>query len=414
MGDYITSSSFLIQFIATFRIITRLVVVVLIISAVYSCTTNSKADLKTSAIKHKKLYYKEFLGNDLYSAEVFTTNKEGFSGKLLKRSPVTELANYEGFKNPDGVLSYFKIHWSVPKVNTIDKADRIIEFIKREGYYLYIETRNNKTDTTVFKTSKSVLPHAVKMPIPFVLLHEIYANPQLTENNEVGFLRSRFEEPDFRAWRHIGKDTMGLDFMNLPMLSVWNGEHVTWRSGKLTTVKTKGFLQNSTFDIDSLANYYATLDKEGRGLGIASPPTFLEKELNGTSVRIDYFQPSARGRKVFGYLIPTDTIWRTGANAATKLTINKPLTINKITIPKGMYSIWSFHSQEKSELIINGNAETWGTNYDANKDLFRIPLVRNKTNEFVEKFQIDIDNKDDENYLILRWGNIEFSTINSN
>jgi hypothetical protein len=130
-------------------------------------------------------------------------------------------------------------------------------------------------------------------------------------------------------------------------------------------------------------------------------------------VSIDYGQPHARGRKVLGGLIPLDTVWRTGANAATSLTTDVDLTFGGVRVPWGSYTLFSRASQAGShELIVNKQTGQWGTIYDAKQDLVRIPLRARTLAEPVETFTIWlVPSTQDPSRGVLRmaWGTIELS-----
>ena len=48
---------------------------------------------------------------------------------------------------------------------------------------------------------------------------------------------------------------------------------------------------------------------------------------NRLKIQVDYCQPARKGRQIFGdslhALVPYDKVWRTGANEATRLTLNR-------------------------------------------------------------------------------------------
>ena len=56
-------------------------------------------------------------------------------------------------------------------------------------------------------------------------------------------------------------------------------------------------------------------------------------------VTIDYSRPALKGRKMFGDQVPYGKVWRTGANMATKLTLDTDMTINGKTVPAGSYAL---------------------------------------------------------------------------
>jgi hypothetical protein len=84
-------------------------------------------------------------------------------------------------------------------------------------------------------------------------------------------------------------------------------------------------------------------------------------------------------------------VWRTGANAATSLTIDGgPMTIGDVRIPAGKYTLWTLPSKTGWKLIINKQTGQWGTVYDEKQDLARIDVKTEKVAVPVEQFTIDV------------------------
>ncbi|HXY69404.1 MAG TPA: DUF2911 domain-containing protein [Gemmatimonadales bacterium] len=98
--------------------------------------------------------------------------------------------------------------------------------------------------------------------------------------------------------------------------------------------------------------------------------------LSGPSrIAITYGQPHARGRRVEGGLIPTDTVWRFGANAATTLHTDVDLRLGGLAVPPGDYSLFVLHARDGWSLIVNRGTGQWGTDRDAARDLGSVPLT---------------------------------------
>ena len=96
-------------------------------------------------------------------------------------------------------------------------------------------------------------------------------------------------------------------------------------------------------------------------------------------IRIDYGQPHLRGRVLHtNGLVPFDTVWRLGANAATLFTTDVDLSVGGVRVPKGRYVAQVLPTRTQWTLILQ--AETSGaasvnvTRYDPAKDAARIPL----------------------------------------
>ena len=92
-------------------------------------------------------------------------------------------------------------------------------------------------------------------------------------------------------------------------------------------------------------------------------------------IAISYGQPHARGRTVEGGLVPRDTVWRFGANAATTLHTDLDITLGTLKLPRGDYSLFVLYTGTAWQLIVNRGTGQWGTDRDASKDVGRIALA---------------------------------------
>jgi hypothetical protein len=106
-------------------------------------------------------------------------------------------------------------------------------------------------------------------------------------------------------------------------------------------------------------------------------------------IAISYSQPHARGRKIVGGLIPTDTVWRFGANTATTLHTDVDMNLGSLAIPRGDYTLFLLHSAgNRWELIVNRQTAQWGTDYDRARDLGRVTLTAKEMRDNEETFTI--------------------------
>ena len=92
-------------------------------------------------------------------------------------------------------------------------------------------------------------------------------------------------------------------------------------------------------------------------------------------IAISYGQPHARGRTVEGGLVPRDTVWRFGANAATTLHTDLDITLGTLKLPRGDYSLFVLYTGSAWQLIVNRGTGQWGTDRDASKDVGRVTLA---------------------------------------
>jgi len=142
--------------------------------------------------------------------------------------------------------------------------------------------------------------------------------------------------------------------------------------------------------------------------------------LTGPSrIAIRYGQPHARGRQIFGRLVPLDTVWRFGANEATALHTDVDMVVGDLRIPRGDYTLFILYGKTGTQLIVNRGTAMWGTDYDASKDLGRIPLASRTMAEPEESLTIYLvpeSAKPADGYAEMRgvlrieWGTTELST----
>ena len=86
---------------------------------------------------------------------------------------------------------------------------------------------------------------------------------------------------------------------------------------------------------------------------VASPPASVSATIGGKKISVEYYAPSARGRKIMGGLVPFGQVWCTGANYATAITSEAPLQMGDLKLPKGSFSIWTLPTEKEWTLIIN-------------------------------------------------------------
>jgi hypothetical protein len=83
-----------------------------------------------------------------------------------------------------------------------------------------------------------------------------------------------------------------------------------------------------------------------------------------TSIDIEYGRPTARGRALFGALVPWDSIWHPGADSATHLTISHDIVLEGHAVKAGQYSLWLIpRARAPWTVILNRTAHTFHKPY---------------------------------------------------
>lgn len=137
-----------------------------------------------------------------------------------------------------------------------------------------------------------------------------------------------------------------------------------------------------------------------------SPPAVAEGVIDGVSVKIDYSQPSAKGRKMLGGNEKFGEVWRTGANEATTFEVDKNVKIEGKDLPAGKYELFTIPGETDWVIIIQKYGKQWGAySYKEKNDVLRATVKAGKTDPFVETFNISVG-KDN---VTLKWENTSVS-----
>ena len=92
-----------------------------------------------------------------------------------------------------------------------------------------------------------------------------------------------------------------------------------------------------------------------------SPEAAFTQQFGGSEIQVAYARPSARGRKVFGALVPFDSLWRTGANDCTQIKLKEEVVIGGKIIAAGKYSLFSIPTATDWTIILNSETSGHGT-----------------------------------------------------
>jgi hypothetical protein len=125
-----------------------------------------------------------------------------------------------------------------------------------------------------------------------------------------------------------------------------------------------------------------------------SPSSTLIQRVGLTDVTVEYSRPSMRGRTIFGNLVPYDKIWRTGANARTKITFSDDVTIDGKTLKAGTYAIFTKPGMTSWEVYFYTETAGGGTpqQWDDSKVAAMMTAKVDVMDMPVETFTITLDN----------------------
>jgi hypothetical protein len=157
----------------------------------------------------------------------------------------------------------------------------------------------------------------------------------------------------------------------------------------------------ASLTVSSIAAAQTTVSM-GVGKG-GSPHEKTTWMVNGATVSIAYGRPFLKKRPE-SEMMPVGEPWRTGADEATVITTDKPLTFGALHLQPGSYTINTEPGEKTWQLII-GKLEApdqWGTPYQPKLEIGRAPMTVSEASAPVEQVTLSIDAKKRE--LHVAWG----------
>ena len=94
----------------------------------------------------------------------------------------------------------------------------------------------------------------------------------------------------------------------------------------------------------------------------------VTQSVAATRITVDYNRPVARGRELFGALVPYDRVWCPGADECTTLTVSTDIKIEGKDLPAGTYTVWAKPGAEKWTMMLNRAHPTFHTQYSRVSD----------------------------------------------
>jgi len=157
------------------------------------------------------------------------------------------------------------------------------------------------------------------------------------------------------------------------------------------------------------AAVFMLLTADAQTLRTPAPSTTqtVKQDFGLGSVELSYSRPNAKGRKIYGDLVPFGNVWRTGANQATTLTFTDEVMIGDKKVPAGKYGLLSIPDKDKWTLIISKQTNvTSPAAYKKEEDVVRIEAKTMKMDNKMETFTIQFaDVKPTSCELHIMWEN---------
>lgn len=120
-------------------------------------------------------------------------------------------------------------------------------------------------------------------------------------------------------------------------------------------------------------------------------------------MRVIYSRPQLKGRKLFPDVLKYDEPWRLGANEATEIQFYRDVTIQDKPIKAGRYILYCIPGQDKWNIVLNSNIDSWGLKQDTTKDIHQFEIPMTHHNPALEYLTIVFEKTNTGANLIMGW-----------
>lgn len=329
------------------------------------------------------------LGADTLSLEQYRRTATQLRGEYVIRSPRSVHRIYTADLNPDGSIRRFElITHNISGGPGPMETKASVEFVGDTA--VIVSPRGDSSVTQKLAVPRGTMPFTLHI---YGLLEQIARQARAAGKDSVAITAlAGVNAPSGGVVRKRGGDTLTLAFTQGQLaglgpftLRLDPQGRLVWLTGKGSTVQVE-VERLASVPMAAAGPLFAS-----RPLGQLSVRDTARSTLGGAELWVDYSRPMKRGREVFGNVVPWNTVWRTGANAATQFNTTVDLVIGGAAVPAGKYTLWTLPTPTGWKLIINRQTGQWGTVYAPDSNLVQVDLRVEGLAAPVEQFVIAFD-----------------------
>jgi hypothetical protein len=345
------------------------------------------------------------LGSDTVAIEQFTRTAKHMEGTLVTRLPAARISRYAVDLGPNGAP--VRADLSVRDGSGAPLPGGLQSLAARfaRDSVVFVAHRSASDTSQAFAVRGPVLP---SLPTSYALYELALARMSMFGRDSVEFatvplsLGTRQAYP--QAVRVVSRDSVRITLNGRPLLVRHDSRGgIVGVDGSRTTFKVQ-VARVDSIDLEAIARAWGLREQGAGPAGQASTRDTVQAAVGSAHLWIDYGRPALRGRDVWVNGVLGDTLWRTGANAATQFRSDADLVVGGASVPAGTYTLWTATTPGGHQLVINRQVGQWGTVYDAKRDLVRVPLRESSVASPVERFTIDVEPQSVGALLNLTWG----------
>jgi hypothetical protein len=339
------------------------------------------------------------IGEDTLAVEDLVYDDGGVTVEVLLRSPQVVRARYRLDQADDGALLAYRAElWS--GVNAQGEPERV-EVVEpgAEGGWTYTRTVAGESESRAVEVDTYAVPFVDQLHWPFDAALQARVGRGEVPEGDLAMLSGA------RSMTYgVVRDASGSLGLRHPTRGV--SAIVLDDDGRLLSLDGYGTTRALTVervaevDVNVFAPRFEALGPMGELSGRGES----EIEVDGALVALDWGTPMKRGREIFGKLVAYGEVWRTGANTATHITLDRDLVFGgSLEVPAGTYTLFSIPREDGAALIFNTLTGINGQGYDAEANLGQVEMRREALEQSLERFTIAVRDTEAGGVLELLW-----------
>jgi hypothetical protein len=378
----------------------------------------------SSATPPERYGFVTTLGSDTVSVERIERSPTRLVTDGVDRWPFVRQRHTAFDLAPDGTIRHMVMDIRSPNGQSPrERGRRVTADFSSKSVQISIRDSAGVRDTSFATGGAITVPHVSMMYSVIELeiaaaLHQA-ARSGLGPGDSVLFRQfypDRDVGPSFvlhRGWVHLqagGKVVLRHDWLSgYGDVTVDSSGRMLAYSGIRSTYKVAVARTARPPDVEAIGDRLAAAERKSGQQQLSVRDT-VRATIGRATFSVDYSRPLARGRTLLGNVIPYERVWRTGANAATQFTTSAPVTIGRLSVPAGTYTLWTVPRVSGVELIVNKQTGQWGTEYGRAHDLGTVAMKSESVDSPVEQFTIAIEPGDARRgTLVMSWGTFRWT-----
>jgi hypothetical protein len=338
------------------------------------------------------------IGHDTLALEEYTRTANQVKGEYVTRSPAPAHALFTADLNADGSLRRLElIQHNIAGGPGPRETRATVEF---NGDSAVITTPRG--DSTVTRRVGGARNGVVWLGYTVAMFEQLARQGNAAGGSPIPVFTLGQLQGTGTVTRGQGDTLLGT--ITMPIGTVGPMKMVLDGGGTLTHLSAVGTpLQVTVEKASSVDMAAAGPAFASRPLGTLSPRDTVTATVAGSDLWVQYSRPTRRGREIFGNVVPWNSVWRTGANAATHFHTPVDLTIGGADVPAGTYTLWTLPTPTGWKLIINKQTGQWGTDYHADQDLVQVDMKVDTLAQPVDLMTIAIEPQGQGANLVVSW-----------